>query len=183
MLREQGAWCRLQAGDTFTVHVGWDRYVYVGGDRPCADAVARTQKLGLFPEPLPASPYAAESDEPEVTEAANENFWTRVRATLASRQTALLEETYVRNATRWYRITAENLDAVRTDLGPRALLTVWPDLSPDVGAVLAALPPEDAVEFVWETQDGTINHAIVDDTESPSSPPWLPAPGRPAPCP
>ncbi|WP_307710940.1 hypothetical protein [Streptomyces sp. V1I6] len=36
---------------------------------------------------------------------------------------------------------------------------------PDVGAVLAALPEEDSVELVGEAQDGTIRHAIVDDTE------------------
>ncbi|MFG3013613.1 RNA-binding protein [Streptomyces cinerochromogenes] len=165
MLRDQGAWCRLEAGDVFTVHVGWDQYVYVGSDRPCADAVARTRELGLFPEPLTASPYAAELDEPEVTEAADEDFWARVRTALAARQTALLEEAYVRNAARWHRLTAENLDAVRAGLSPRALLSVWPDLDPDVGAVLAALPEEGAVEFVWEAQDGTISHAVVDDTE------------------
>ncbi|WP_455361476.1 RNA-binding protein [Streptomyces sp. SYSU K21746] len=165
MLRDQGAWCRLEAGDEFTVYVGWDQYVYVGSDRPCADAVARTRELGLFPEPLTASPYAAEVDEAEVTEPADEDFWTRVRTVLASRQTLLLEETYVRNAARWHRLTPENLDAVRAGLGPRALLTVWPDLTPDVGAVLATLPEEGSVEFVWEAQDGTISHAIVDDTE------------------
>ncbi|WP_245766779.1 hypothetical protein [Streptomyces colonosanans] len=54
---------------------------------------------------------------------------------------------------------------MRAGLGPRALLTVWPDLTPDVGAVLAALPEEGSVEFVWEAQDGMISHAIVDDTE------------------
>ncbi|MER8115916.1 hypothetical protein [Streptomyces sp. NPDC094031] len=59
----------------------------------------------------------------------------------------------------------ENLDAVRAGLGPRALLTVWPDLVPDVGAVLAALPEEGPVEFVREQRDGTISHAVVDDTE------------------
>ncbi|MFJ8938812.1 hypothetical protein ACIRL0_24315 [Streptomyces sp. NPDC102365] len=54
---------------------------------------------------------------------------------------------------------------MRAGLGPRALLTVWPDLTPDVGAVLAALPQEESIEFVWEAQDGTISHAIVDDTD------------------
>ncbi|MEU6670436.1 RNA-binding protein [Streptomyces sp. NPDC046727] len=165
MLRDQGAWCRLEVGDVFTVHVGWDQYVYVGSDRPCADAVARTRELGLFPEPMTASPHAAECDEAEVTEPADEDFWARVRRELAARQTALLEETYVRNAARWHRLTPENLDAVRAGLGPRALLSVWPDLTPDVAAVLAALPEEGSVEFVWETQDGTISHAIVDDTD------------------
>ena len=44
-------------------------------------------------------------------------------------------------------------------------MTVWPDLDVDVDAVLAALPEEGSVEFVWEAQDGTISHALVDDTE------------------
>ncbi|MFF8712700.1 RNA-binding protein [Streptomyces sp. NPDC015184] len=162
MLREQGAWCRLEAGDVFAVHVGWDQYVYVGSDRPCADAVARTRELGLFAEPLSASPYAA---EPEVTEAADEDFWATVRTELAARQALLLEETPILNATHWHRLTAENLNAVRTGLGPRALLTIWPDLQSDVGAVLTALPPEWHVEFVWEAKDGTIRATIVDETE------------------
>ncbi|MEW2129837.1 RNA-binding protein [Streptomyces sp. NPDC005435] len=165
MLRDQGAWCRLEVGDAFTVHVGWDQYVYVGSDRPCADAVARTRELGLFPEPLTVSPYAAEFDEAEVTEPADDDFWTRVHTALASRRTLLLEETYVRNAVRRHRLTPENLDTVRAALGPRALLTVWPDLTPDIDAVLAALPEEESVEFLWETRDGTISHAIVDDTD------------------
>ncbi|MFJ3833237.1 RNA-binding protein [Streptomyces sp. NPDC090046] len=165
MLRDQGAWCRLEVGDVFAVHVGWDQYVYVVSDRPCTEAVARTRALGLFPEPITGSPYAAELAEPEMTEAADEDFWARVRTVLASRQTALLEETYVRNAARWHRLTAENLDTVRAGLGPRAMLAVWPDLTPDVGAVLAALPEDDSVEIVWEAQDGTISAAVVDDTE------------------
>ncbi|WP_329389749.1 RNA-binding protein [Streptomyces sp. NBC_01716] len=162
MLREQGAWCRLEAGDAFTVHVGWDQYVYVGSDRPCTDAVARTRALGLFPEPLTASPYAA---EPEVTEVADDVFWASVRTELAARQGLLLEETYMVNATRRHRLTTDNLDAVRAGLGPRALLTVWPDLRPDVGAILAALPSEWQMEFVWEARDGTIRDVVVDETE------------------
>ncbi|MFI7320229.1 RNA-binding protein [Streptomyces venezuelae] len=162
MLREQGAWCRLEKGDVFAVHVGWDQYVYVGSDRPCAEAVARTRELGLFAEPIGDSPYVA---EPEVTEAADEDFWTSVRAELVARQGLLLEETPVVNATRWHRLTTENLDAVRAGLGPRALLTVWPDLRPDVGAVLTALPSEWHVEFVWETREGAIRDVIVDETE------------------
>ncbi|MGW7053467.1 RNA-binding protein [Streptomyces sp. NPDC054887] len=165
MLRDNGAWCRLGAGDAFTVHVGWDQYLYVGSDRLCTEAVARTRELGLFPEALTSSRYAAELEEPEVAEPADEDFWARVRTELASRQTVLLEEAYVRNAVRWHRLTQENLDTVRAGLGPRALLTVWPDLTSDVGAVLAALPEDDSVEFVWEAQDGTITHALVDDTE------------------
>ncbi|MFC8838667.1 RNA-binding protein [Streptomyces griseoincarnatus] len=162
MLREQGAWCRLETGDVFAVHVGWDQYVYVSSDQPCTDAVARTRELGLFAEPLAASPYAA---EPEVTEPADEGFWASVRTELAARQGLLLEETPIVNATRWHRLTTENLNAVRAGLGPRALLTVWPDLQPDVGTVLTALPSEWHIEFVWEAKDGTIRNVVVDETE------------------
>ncbi|MCX4564780.1 RNA-binding protein [Streptomyces albogriseolus] len=162
MLREQGAWCRLETGDVFAVHVGWDQYVYVSSDQPCTDAVARTRELGLFAEPLAASPYAA---EPEVKEAAYEGFWASVRTELAARRGLLLEETVIVNATRWHRLTTENLNSVRAGLGPRALLTVWPDLQLDVGAVLTSLPSEWHIEFVWEAKDGTIRNVVVDETE------------------
>ncbi|WP_339135150.1 RNA-binding protein [Streptomyces sp. f51] len=165
MLRDQGAWCRLEHQDRFTVHVGWDQYVYVGSDQPCEAAVARTRELGLFAEPITASPYAADLEEPEVTQAADEEFWERVRAELAAPRALLLEEAYLSNATRWHRLTENNLDSVRAGLGPRALLTLWPDLSPDVGAVLAALPGDESVDFVWEAPDGTIRHATVDETD------------------
>ena len=164
MLRDQGAWCRLEQQDTFSVHVGWDQYLYVGSDQPCEAAVARTRALGLFAEPITASPYAADLEEPEVTQAADEEFWEQVRAELAAPQTLLLEETYLRNATRWHRLTENNLDSVRAVLGPRALLTVWPDLTPDVDAVLAALPEDESVDFVWEAPNGTIRHVNVDET-------------------
>ncbi|MFJ4560013.1 RNA-binding protein [Streptomyces massasporeus] len=164
MLRDQGAWCQLEQQDTFAVHVGWDQYVYVGSDQPCGAAVARTRELGLFAEPIASSPYAADLEEPEVTQAADEEFWERVRAELAAPQMLLLEETYLRNATRWHRLTESNLDIVRAALGPRALLTVWPDLTPDVDAVLAALPEDQSVDFVWEAANGTIRHVTVDET-------------------
>ncbi|MEU6676635.1 RNA-binding protein [Streptomyces sp. NPDC046925] len=164
MLRDQGAWCRLEQQDRFTVHVGWDQYVYVGSDQPCAAAVARTRELGLFAEPITMSPYAADLEEPEVTQAADEEFWERVRAELAVPQMLLLEESYLYNATRWHRLTEHNLDTVRAVLGPRALLSVWPDLNPDVDAVLAALPEDETVDFVWEAPNGTISHVTVDET-------------------
>ncbi|WP_371587051.1 RNA-binding protein [Streptomyces virginiae] len=165
MLRGQGAWCGLEAGNGFAVDVGWDLYVYVGSDRPCPDAVARTRELGLFPEPVTASPHAADLQEPGVTEAADADFWTRLRSMLASERTVLLEENHVRNAARWHRLTEANLDAVRAGLTPRALLTVWPDLNPDVDAVLAALPEDGSVEFVREAQDGTIAHVFADSAD------------------
>ncbi|MFJ6729016.1 RNA-binding protein [Streptomyces sp. NPDC091281] len=167
MLRGQGAWCRLERQDTFTVHVGWDQYVYVGSDRPCEAAVARTRHLGLFAEPVTVSPYAAHLDEREVTQAADEDFWERVRAELCAPRTLLLEESPVRNATRWHRLTERSLDGVRAALGPRAMLTVWPDLSPDVDAVLAGLPEDETVDFVWEEPGGTICHVTVDRTDHP----------------
>ncbi|MGW7436978.1 RNA-binding protein [Streptomyces sp. NPDC054849] len=165
MLRDSGVWCRLEMEGVFTVHVGWDQYVYVGSDKPCADAVARTRALGLFPERLAASPYAAEADEPGESQPADEEFWARIRRTLAVRNAVILQEAYAGNASRRHRLTGATLDAVRAGLTPRARLTVWPDLSPDVGAVLAALPEDGVVEFVWEAEDGTITGVFVDETE------------------
>jgi small subunit ribosomal protein S1 len=92
--------------------------VYVGSDRPCPYAVARTRKLDLFPEAVTTSPYAVEREEPDVKEVADAHFWARVRTMPASRRTALLEEAYVRNATRWHRLTGRNLEAVRAGLSP-----------------------------------------------------------------
>ncbi|MFF0740414.1 RNA-binding protein [Streptomyces sp. NPDC004111] len=165
MLRDRGAWCRLEQEGVFTVHVGWDQYVYVSSAQPCEAAAVRTRELGLFAEAITVSPYAANLEEPEVTQAADEEFWRRVRAELAAPRTLLLEESHVRNGARWHRLTEKNLDAVRAALGPRALLTVWPDLLPDIDAVLAALPTEESVDFVWEASDGTIRHVTVDEDD------------------
>ncbi|MFB9884512.1 hypothetical protein ACFFMN_41930 [Planobispora siamensis] len=54
MLRDNGAWCRLEAAGRFFVHVGYDQYVYVGSIDPCEQARERTRALGLFPERIGA---------------------------------------------------------------------------------------------------------------------------------
>ncbi|MFJ9457521.1 S1 RNA-binding domain-containing protein [Kitasatospora sp. NPDC101447] len=165
MLRDNGAWCRLEVEDTFAVHVGWDQYVYVGSAVPCEAALARTRELGLFPEPLEASPYDVELDESGVQRPADDDFWARVRACVATGEAALLEEMHLGNASRWHRLAEGSLEAVRARLTPRARLAVWPDLSTDVGAVLAALPEDGLVEFVWEEQDGRITSVVADEDD------------------
>ncbi|WAZ26283.1 S1 RNA-binding domain-containing protein [Streptomyces cinnabarinus] len=165
MLRDHGAWCRLEAEDRFAVHVGWDQYVYVRTDRPCESALARTRALGLFPERLEASPYEPDLDEPGVQRPADEDFWARLHWSVLTGEAAVLEEGYVDNGSRWHRLTETGLDAVRARLTPRAMLTVWPDLSDDVAAVLAALPHDGSVEFVWEDGDGVITSTVADETD------------------
>ena len=165
MLRDNGAWCRLEVEDRLTVHVGWDQYVYVSSDKPCERALAHTRSLGLFPERLEASPYDPDFDEPGVQRPADEDFWARLRWSVAMRQAAILEEGYLHNASRWHRLTEDTLDAVRARLAPRARLTVWPDLSTDVDAVLASLPDEGPVEFVWEDENGALAGTTVDESE------------------
>ncbi|MFI8454576.1 S1 RNA-binding domain-containing protein [Kitasatospora sp. NPDC085464] len=165
MLRDNGAWCRLEVEDTFAVHVGWDQYVYVGSAVPCEAALARTRELGLFPEPLEASPYDVELDESGAQRPADDDFWARVRTCVATGEAALLEEMHLGNASRWHRFGEGSLAAVRARLTPRARLAVWPDLSTDVGAVLAALPEDGLVEFVWEEQDGRITSVVADEDE------------------
>ena len=166
MLRDSGAWCRLEVEGRFAAHVGWDQYLYVSCDRPTESAVERTRALGLFPEPMTASPYDAEADaEAGPQRTADEDFWARLRRSLGGQRAALLEEGYLGNASRWHRVTRENLDAVRAGLTPRSMLTVWPDLSEDVAAVLASLPRDGPVEFVWEDEAGAIHGAIVDEAD------------------
>jgi predicted RNA-binding protein with RPS1 domain len=166
MLRDNGAWCRLEVDGAFTVHVGWDQYLYIGSSRPCEAALARTRSLGLFPERLDASPYDFAPDDPHhVQRPADTDFWARLRWAVGAYRATFLEETYADNGTRWHRLTHDNIETVRSHLAPRARLAVWPDLLTDVDAAMAALPDEDTVEIIWEDHDGRITSTVVDETE------------------
>ncbi|MGW1930946.1 RNA-binding protein [Streptomyces sp. NPDC001919] len=167
MLRDSGAWCRLEAEGAFAVHVGWDQYVYIGSSRPCQRALARTRELGLFPERLDASPYDFEPDEDGVRRPGDDEFWDSLHMAVASGRAGLLEEIYVQNASRWHRLTSATIDTVRAALAPRARLAVRPDLSYDTSAVLDALPTEGLVEGVWQDTDGQIHSAVADEDEFP----------------
>ncbi|MFD9095868.1 S1 RNA-binding domain-containing protein [Streptomyces collinus] len=165
MLRDSGAWCRLEVEGLFTVHVGWDQYLYVGSSRPCERALARTRSLGLFPRRRDASPYDFTPDAPlQAQRPADDDFWARLHWAVGVHRAVLLEETYVGNASRWHRLTRDTIEVVRSRLIPRAQLAVWPDLLTDVDTAMAALPDEGLVEIVWEDLDGQITSAVVDET-------------------
>ncbi|MGW2658562.1 S1 RNA-binding domain-containing protein [Streptomyces sp. NPDC001478] len=165
MLRDGGAWCRLEVEGRFAVHVGWDQYVYVGSGEPCEEAVARTRSFGLFPERIDASPYdIAHDTEPGEQRPADDDFWARVGWCVATGQAGMLEEAYVGNATRWHRLRAGGLDEVRGGLAPRARLAVWPGPSDDVPGVLAGLPEEGLIELVLEDPEGRITSTVADET-------------------
>jgi hypothetical protein len=66
MLRENGAWCRLEAEGQLTVHVGYDQYLWITSAVPGRAALARAREAGLFPERVDASPYAFTPDELEM---------------------------------------------------------------------------------------------------------------------
>src|SRR3954470_17683028 len=74
----------------------------------------------------------------------------------------LLDEQIVGHHSRLHRITA---DATVPDIGPRALLSVWPDLSTDVPTVLRAMSADFTGWAVVEHADGRIGsfHADGDD--------------------
>ncbi|WP_410598368.1 RNA-binding protein [Amycolatopsis sp. lyj-90] len=152
MLRDNGAWCRLEAEDRFFVHVGYDQYMYIGSDQPCGRAVALTIADGLFADPVDGSPYDPDDGEPWESRPADAAFWTEVAALVAQRGGVLLEEQVVGNHSRWHRLTAGTVPT----LGPRALLNVWPDLSTDVPAVLRTMSPEFLGWAVIEHADGRI---------------------------
>ncbi|MFF2776113.1 S1 RNA-binding domain-containing protein [Streptomyces sp. NPDC058052] len=166
MLRDNGAWCRLEAEGAFTVHVGWDQYLYIGSNLPCEAALARSRALGLFPERLDASPYDFAPDDPTyVQRPADADFWARLHWTVSTHRAVFLEEISASNASRWHRLTRDTIETVRSQLAPRAQLAVWPDLLTDVDKAVAALPDEGLVEVIREGEDGQITSMIVDETQ------------------
>ncbi|WP_411083875.1 RNA-binding protein [Streptomyces sp. cmx-18-6] len=166
MLRGTGPWCGLEVEDTFTAQVGWDQYLYIGSSRPCAQAVARTRELGLFPEPLDAAPYNFEDDE-EGVQRPGDDFWDHLRRAVRDGVAGTLEETYIEGATRWHRLTEDTLSTLRAELAPRARLEVWPPLSPDIETVLGALPAEGIIEGVWQDDTGRLLSALADEEDFP----------------
>ncbi|MFC9509486.1 RNA-binding protein [Streptomyces sp. NPDC057002] len=169
MLRDIGAWCRLEAEGVFAVHVGWDQYLYISSSRPCEEALARTRERGLFPERLDASPYAFEAEEEEqvIQRPGDDHFWADLHTAVATGRAGILEETYLEGASRWHHLTIDTIDPVRVGLAPRARLAVWPPLSTDIDAVLRALPADGLVEGVWQDDDGNIRSAIADEDAFP----------------
>ncbi|MFF1832611.1 S1 RNA-binding domain-containing protein [Streptomyces sp. NPDC058231] len=165
MLRDNGAWCRLEVEGRFAVHVGYDQYVYVSGSGPSEGAVSRARALGLFPVRIQASPYIPDFDDRSVEQRpADDDFWQLLYLTVPRGGTLLVEEGYVANAARWHRVTRAGIGNLRAGLAPRAWLTVWPDfLSDDVDAVLGALPGEFRAEFVVVHASGRISSFMADD--------------------
>ncbi len=111
MLRDNGAWCRLEAEDRFFVHIGYDQYVYVGSALPCPHAVAFTRQRGLFTEPINQSPYDPQLDEddPARRRPANDAFWAELNALISKQGAVVLEEGYLSNASRWHRTPSMRL--------------------------------------------------------------------------
>lgn len=148
MLRDNGAWCQLEVEDRFLVHVGFDQYMYIGTSIPCERALATARSLGLFPVRLERSPYEDSDDEPGPP--ADAGFWAQVAELVARPGTLLLREAPVRNLSRWHRLGEGTVEAVRSRLAPRAMLSVWPALSADLDTVRAAA--DDLCDYVWENR-------------------------------
>ncbi|RDI33350.1 hypothetical protein [Lentzea flaviverrucosa] len=168
MLRDNGAWCRLEVDGRFFVHVGYDQYMYIGSSEPCDDAVGRVSALGLFPVPFGESPYDPYFNELEVPRPADDAFWAELTQLALDRETVVLEEVYVGNASRWHRLRAADVPAIRDELTPRARLVVWPELNEDVVAELRTLDDSDLVTIVWEDRDGRITHFWADGEDRPA---------------
>jgi small subunit ribosomal protein S1 len=167
MLRDSGAWCRLELEGTFAVHVGWDQYLYISSSRPCEEALTRTREFGLFPERLDASPYGFEAEGDGIQRPGDDDFWADLHRAVANGSAGILEETYLEGASRWHHLTRDTVDTVRAGVAPRARLAIWPPLSSNIDAVLGALPVEGLVEGVWQDNDGHIHSAIADENAFP----------------
>ncbi|MEV0316778.1 RNA-binding protein [Nonomuraea fuscirosea] len=172
MLRDNGAWCRLEAEGRFFVHVGYDQYVYVGSALPCPYAVSLTHGRGLFAEPIDRSPYDPHLDEADSARrrSADDPFWAELNVLISRRGTVLLEEGFVFNTSRWHRIALDDVASIRSRIAPRARLLIWPDLSADVDTALAGLPDDGLVEIVWQNSRGEITSLTIDETEYPALP-------------
>lgn len=134
MLRNNGAWSRLEVDGRFTAHVGDNQYLYLGTSTPPDSAVALAEASGLFPERIDGSPYGWESDDPPAGPA-DSAFWDEVAALVTALGPLLLQEAFVANASRWHRLTPERIELVRAGLAPRSCVMVWNDLSTDLRAV------------------------------------------------
>ncbi|MDT7789757.1 MAG: hypothetical protein QOF58_8176, partial [Pseudonocardiales bacterium] len=168
MLRDNGAWCRLESDDRFFVHVGYDQYMYIGSAEPCHDAVAHVRTLGLFPKLVDRSPWDPYFNELEEPRPADDEFWAELARLAAERGTVILEEQHVGNASRWHRLRSADTPAVRAGLTPRARLMIWPELNEDVVAELRTLDDRDLVTVVWEDRDGRITNFWADGEDRPA---------------
>jgi small subunit ribosomal protein S1 len=104
----------------------------------------------------------------DVQRPGDDAFWAKVHREAATGRAGILEEMYIEGASRWHRLTRDTVDMVRDGLTPRARLAVWPALSSDIDAVLAALPADGLVEGVWQDKEGQIHSAIADEREFPT---------------
>ncbi|MEU3651189.1 RNA-binding protein [Lentzea sp. NPDC034063] len=163
MLRDNGAWCRLEVDERFFVHIGYDQYMYIGSSEPC-DAAARVRALGLFPVTVPRSPWGFSGVELEVPRPADEAFWAEVSELVIARGTVLLQEIHAGNASRWHRLRSSDVPALTL----RARLAVWPELNDDVVGELRTLDEHDSpFTLVWEDRDGVITSRIAHGEERP----------------
>lgn len=168
MLRDNGAWCRLEVDERFFVHVGYDQYMYIGSSEPCDDAADRVRSLGLFPVPVPRSPWGFDPEELDDPPPADDAFWAEVAGLATSRGTVLLQEVRVGNASRWHRLRAADVPAVRAAITPRAFLVVRPELNEDVVGELRTMDDDGPVTLVWEDRDGLITSRTTFADEHPA---------------
>jgi small subunit ribosomal protein S1 len=157
MLRDNGASCQLEVDGLFEVSVGYDQYMTVGSHVCCERAVAAATDLGLFPILVDRQP----DDDEDFWPPADAAFWAKVADLLADRGTVLLQERPAYNLSRWHRLTAETVEGLQ--IAPRAMLSVWPELSTDVEAVNASA--DSLCEYVWEDRAGRIQSVVLSEPE------------------
>ncbi len=162
---EPTLWCRFEAEGRMFVHTGYDLYTYIGASAPCLSAVEAVAASGLFPIRIHESPYdpttadamAELVDLPPVDEA----FWVTVDDLVRERGGVLVQEHC--GWSRWHRIVE---GGPRPVFRPRAVVEVWPDVSPDVAAVLHGIVDEDddpQRDLVYLAADGAVRSVRIDE--------------------
>ncbi|HEX8870896.1 MAG TPA: RNA-binding protein [Lentzea sp.] len=168
MLRDNGAWCRLEVDGRLGIQIDYDQYMHVGLAEPCDEALTRVEALGLFPWLVDGERRGLWPEDLSRPRAADDEFWAEVDRLVVDRGSVMLEERYIGNGTRWRRLLAADVNRIRATLGPRSELFVWPEFNDDVVAELRTLEEHDFAVVVWEDRDGRITELRAGDDDYPT---------------
>jgi small subunit ribosomal protein S1 len=156
MLRQEGFWCRLEVDGEFFVHVGQVGEIYIGARCPLHLAGPSSPPEGVEILAVAKSPYdLTESSEFE-QRPADALFWARVVWSVAMGEAAFLEEERIGHVFRWHRLAIEDVEVIRSRIGPRARLRVWPAMETDTDKVSDRLVGRERAHVVWESREGQI---------------------------
>ena len=166
MLRREGFWCRLEADGELFIHVGQSGEIYLGTHRRLPPTLPALHMQGVEILAVPKSPYdLAQSDDLE-QRPADGSFWARVLWLAAMGEAVWIEEERISHVFEWHRLAVEQIETVRSKIGARARLRVWPSMETDTDKIAKQVVGSDSAHVVWEAPDGQVLDAECDASNS-----------------